>query len=188
MSRSSGSRRVGAVILAIALVAVVAAIALGAGAPSTPPSDPSPSPTSLPSPEPTRTPVVPSEPPAGDVVLELDIAAKGPVILVIDDRTGSLVGARSGRASDGMSVRWGEVQVENVDAETLRVTWAGWPRAEEISLVVTEQGDGLLLDFVQGTPPSNSDAMGLDRVVVLEFDRPVRSEDVRATPSSADAP
>ena len=55
------------------------------------------------------------------------MAAHHDVSGVIDDDTGSVIEASSGRAGDGMSVRCNEVAVENVDASTLRVTWVGLP-------------------------------------------------------------
>ena len=37
------------------------------------------------------------------------------------------ISASSGHAGDGMSVRWHDVQVENVDDSTLRITWVCLP-------------------------------------------------------------
>ncbi len=166
---------------AIVLVAVVAVVALGAGRPGVPaPSDP---PGSSPTAPPTASPSAPPShiPGSASWVVELDVASVGQVVLIVDDETGSVVDVRSGRGADSVSVPWGQVKIENVDAETLRITWPGLPRAEELSLVVTAQGEGLIFDFVQEAPPADSDSIALDRVVIIEFDRPIRSEDVVAT-------
>jgi class 3 adenylate cyclase len=84
-----------------------------------------------------------------------------------------------------MSVRWGDVQVENVDADTLRVTWVGLPVDAEIRLQVKAKGDGFVLAFTQPAPPKDSDAVGFDRVLVLDFASAVRSQDVQATFATA---
>lgn len=179
-STRTGGPLIAATGLAVALVAIVAVVALGAGRPGTP--DPSASPSTPPSAAPSTPPSVPpTTPPAdGHFQVDVDVAAGGPVTLVVEDTTGAVVDVTSGPASDGMSVRWGDVIVANIDATTVRVTWAGLPGAEELSLTVRSRQDQAVLDFVQKLPPANSDAMGVDRVIVIEFDRPVRAEDVVA--------
>ena len=97
---------------------------------------------------------------------------------MIDDATGKLEVAASGTPGDGMSVRWFDVKVENIDADTLRVVWVGLPRKEVVGLAVTETEGSIDLEFVQDAPPADSDALGFDRVLELSFDEPVRSEDV----------
>lgn len=182
----SGRPLYSATAVAIILVVLVAVAALGAsgtgtprpsaGAPSVPPSaSPTDAPTGAPSVPPSEAPVT------GRFELDVDVAHEGPVKLVVEDDTDTIVDVTSGRASDGMSVRWGDVLVSNVDAATLRITWAGLPRAEAIALVVTAKGEQVSLDFAQLMPPANSDALGFDRVIVIEFDHPVRAEDVVAT-------
>lgn len=148
----------------------MAVVALGASRPGTP--EPSASPSTPPSAAPSNPPSVPpttppSPPPAkGHFEVEVDVAAGGPVTLLVEDTTGAVVDVTSGPASDGMSVRWGDVVVTNIDANTVRVTWAGLPGSEELSLTVRSRQDQVVLDFVQKLPPANSDAMGLDRVIV----------------------
>lgn len=183
-STRTGGPLVAATAFAVALVAIVAVVALGAGRPGTP--EPSRPPNTPPSAAPSTPPSVPpsaspSTPPSnGHFEVDIDVAAGGPVTLLVEDTTGAVVDVTSGPASDGMSVRWGDVIVANIDANTVRVTWAGLPGSEELSLTVRSRQDKAVLDFVQHLPPANSDAMGLDRVIVIEFDRPVRSEDVVA--------
>ena len=166
MPISTGGRRIGAVILAVALAGVAAAVALGAGTPRTP--SPSPSPTTPPSID-------------GVFRLDVDVAGVAPVTLVVKDTTRRVTEVRSARARDGASVPWGEVEVVNFDARTLRLTWIGLPRAEEIELIVRESADGLVLDLTQRLPPADADSVGHDRVVFIEFDRTVDAKRVEAT-------
>lgn len=187
MNRSSTSRSlalpVSAIVLGVLVLAVVAGGALGRAAD---PGSPSPSivpsapPSVAPSPKPSATPsVAPSDVPAdGSIVVKLDIATPHDVSVVIDDETGRLVKASSGRAGDGMSVRWYTMAVENVDAETLRVTWSGYSVDDELELRVDEVDGKIALSLLQAGPLPNTDALGADRVLVLEFDRPVSAEDV----------
>ena len=77
-----------------------------------------------------------------------------------------------------MSVRWFDVKVENVDAETLRVVWVGLARDEVVHLGISRVDGKIRLRFVKDGPPANSDAVGFDRVLDLKFVVPVRSEDV----------
>lgn len=177
-------RALPAAALLIALVAVVALVggcALdgsgGSGSP-TPSAPPSGSPTSTPKPAPSPTPE-PSNPPAdGFFTVDLNTVDDHDVQIVVDDRTGTVVDVSSGNAGDGMSVRWFDMKVENLDAETLRLTWVGLPVDEAVRLFVTDNDGKLRLTFVQAAPPINSDAIGFDRIVVLKFDAPVRAEDV----------
>ena len=188
MSRSATSRTVPAILGAIVLLSAVAIGATGVVGrtvtptpepsvppvvePSVPPAPPVPSPSMPPS-------VEPSSPPA-DGVFNVDIEnlTDHDVKVTIDDETGSIVDAESGTPGDGMSVRWFDVQVENIDAETLRIVWVGLPRDEVVHLGVSRLDRKIRLRFVQDGPPANSDATGFDRILELRFVTPVRSEDV----------
>ena len=141
---------------------------------STPTVAPIVGPTTRPDPSPS-----PSQPPTnGDIAVPLDNLTGDDVSVAIDDTTGRLQLASSGDPGDGMSVRWFDVKVENIDADTLRVIWVGLPRDEVVDLTISEVDDAVHLAFVQDAPPANSDALGFDRVLELTFDEPVRSEDV----------
>lgn len=184
MNSTFRGRALPAAALLIALVAVIAVVASGAlgraGDPGTPtPSaPPSAKPTPKPTPTPTPTPE-PSETPADGIFnFDLDTVDDHDVTIVVDDRTGTVVEVSSGNPRDGMSVRWFDMIVENVDANTLRLTWVGLPVDETVRLFVFEVDAKLKLVFAQAAPPVNSDAMGFDRIVVLKFDAPVRAEDV----------
>jgi hypothetical protein len=181
MSNSIRGRALPAAALLIALVAVVAVVASGALGRAGDPGQPTPSASPTPRPTPKPTPSArpePSESPDGIFNLDLNTVDDHDVRIVIDDRTGTIVDARSGNAGDGMSVRWFDMTVENLDAETLRLTWVGLPRDETVRLFVIEEQGNVKLAFVQAAPPNNSDALGFDRIVVLKFDAPVRAEDV----------
>ncbi len=187
-TRSPRGQVVAAAALAFALIAVVAVVAINPGAPGAPtPPVPSPAPSEVPG----RTPGdSPSPAPTDDIsdgrsLIDLDTATDHDVTVSVVDRSGSVVDVDSGRAGDGMSVRWFDVKVENVDDRSIRVTWVGLPRDEMIALTVSASADGYTLDFVQSAPPANSDAIGFDRVIVIAFDAPVDAADVAVEFSEA---
>lgn len=186
MPRST-SRSLLAAALALAVIAVLAVMASGVlgrtPAPSPVPSTP---PTAQPSSTPTAVPsAVPSDVAGGLVIVELDTADGNDVSVEVDDTTGALVKASSGQARDGMSVRWGEIDVENIDADTLKVTWSGWPIDEVIEVDIAADGDGYALAFSQKLPYPNTDAMGADRVLVLDLDHAVDASEISASFSPA---
>jgi hypothetical protein len=174
--------------LALALVAA----ACGA-APAASPSA-SPNPTAAPTGTPVVTPV-PSDAPApsdapsadpGDGAIVLDVADDHDVSVVVTDRGAGLAGARSGTARDGMSVRWGDATVKNLDPKTIEVTWVGFAQDDTIGLVVEPKGDGVLLRFGQDAPYPNTDALGADRVMVFTFAEPVSADQVDVEFTTAD--
>ena len=184
MTQSTSKRglrsAVAVVVAATAILVIVAGTAIGRGSASPSPSpsfDPPASPSGTPTPPPT---VAPSDDPA-DGAIDLENLLGDDVSVVIKDDTGTLVEAESGTPGDGMSVRWFDLIVENLDAETLRVTWVGLPGDQEIDLSISEQDGAYRLRFVQPAPPANSDALGHDRVLILRFAEPVSAENVRAT-------
>ena len=183
-TRDTNAGPIAGFLLILAVLFTIAACgAVGAGATPSAPASPAPTApaTPVPTPEPTGRPsAAPSESPAGDGIV-LDTADDHDVIVVVADPDGVLAGAGSGRAGDGMSVRWGDVRVEAVDEDTLRVTWVGLPVDAEVRLSVGRTGDRVALDLTQPAPPANSDAMGFDRVLVLDFASPIRREDVTAS-------
>jgi len=171
------------VVAALALVAFVAACsAADAGGPTASPA-PSAPPVATPVPSPIATPS-PSIPGLPDV--ELDVADGHDVVVVISDRNDLLTGARSGEGKDGMSVRWGDAIIRNLDANTIEVTWAGYPQDETVGLVVVPTSSGVLLRFGQSMPYPNTDAMGADRVLVLTFAEAVAADEVVAEFTTAD--
>src|SRR5262245_52803248 len=143
-------------VAVLALVAVVAACSGASAAPSAPAT---PTPTQVPTGAPVVTPSpAPSEAPSEapqDGAIDLDTAGGHDISVVVTDRGAGLVGAKSGKGGDGMSVRWGDAIVKNVDARTVQVTWAGFPQDETVGLVVEPHGDGVLLRFGQNAPYPN---------------------------------
>ena len=170
--RTRSTTTLPALILAGGLV--IAAAACSPGNPATPGPTATPSPTSVPgTPDPSPTAVT-----GGSPRIPLVVAGGWDVVAVVTDRSGALAEAASGSATDTMSVRWFESIVENVDDETLEITWVGLPRDEEIEVEVSEDGDTWVIDITQASPPLNSDAEGSDRILVLELDEAVSAEDV----------
>ena len=166
----------------VALVVVVASVALlrisnvTAAPPIASPSvAPAKSPSVAPSPTPRPTPTPPPSVPGS---VDLDNASGHDVSILIHDQVGDLVGAESGKPGDGMSVRWHDSIVENVDATSIRVTWVGLPGDDVADLGISGEAGAYVLTIVQPGPYANTDAMGEDRVLILTFDAPVSADDV----------
>lgn len=179
MSRVPSTNRIAppAIVLALVLVgayAVLASGVLGGGSPK--PTDP-PKPT----PTPTATPKPSAAPVDGKFKVVLDVATDHDVSVVIEDSTGKLADARSGRAGDGMTVRWHDALVQNIDDSTLRIVWVGLPRDEEVQVTISEIGGAYGIVIAQGAPLPNTDALGADRIVVLSFDEELSADDVKVT-------
>ncbi len=182
---------VAAPVAALALAAVVAAC--GATPSASPSSPASPVPTAAPTQVPVASPVltpVPSRAPSGSPQagqpVKLDTALGHDITVVVTDRGAGLISARTGKAADGMSVRWGAAEIRNLDPKTIEVTWAGYPRDETVGLVIEPKGDGVNLRFGQPGPYPNTDAMGADRVVILSFADAVSAADVAVKFTTAD--
>ena len=181
MSRPTTSRTVPAILAAIVLLSALAVGATAVFGRTVTPA-PEPPPTVEPSVPPTTPPTAnPSPPPDGVFEVDLDNLTDHDVSIVVDDETGSVVDVTSGRPGDGMSVRWFDLKIENIDAETLRIVWVGLPRDEVVQLGISRVDGKVRLRFVQDGPPANSDATGFDRVLKIKFVVPVRAEDVLAS-------
>ena len=193
MSRSITSSRaalpVAAILAAVAVLALMAGGAFGRGVDPTPSASPIPSVPATPQPTvqpsapgtPKPTPKPTDAPSDGTIRVDLDNVTEHDVSVVIDDQTGGLVGAVSGQPGDGMSVRWMDSIVENLDAKTLRLVWVGLPRDEEVRLSITGEPGAYQFRLVQDGPYANTDAVGFDRILVLSFDVPVAADDVVVT-------
>lgn len=175
--RPTDIARLGALALPAVLAIAIAACSAPAGAqPSSSPSlSPTPPPVATPSPDPSSRPSPGT--PSGHVI-DLDVADDHDVSVVVENVTGHPVRVTSGRAADGMSVRWGDAKVVNLDDSTVRVTWVGLPLDERVDLRIAIDNGPILLTFAQKAPPANSDATGYDRVIVLSFDTPVQADEV----------
>lgn len=191
MARSNSTRSIAAFVVALALVSVVAVLATGVfgrsvtpePVPSEAPATPKPSaqPSVAPSPDPTA---VPSPTPGGELTFDLDVATPHDVSVVLEDESDIVTVAKSGRGGDGMSVRWFESIVENIDDDTIRLTWVGLPQDDVVEIVVKDIDGRVVISVDQSAPPANSDAMGHDRVVEIDFGRAVSADDVRVTVSN----
>jgi hypothetical protein len=93
--------------------------------------------------------------------------------LAIEDRTGSLVRAHAGAPTADMTVRWGEARIEHVSPTTVRVTWLSYAEDRSIRATLDRSGDDYRLTIAQRMPAPGTDAVGRDRVLVLEIDRPI---------------
>jgi hypothetical protein len=188
MNRSRSLTGVAVPASAVLLGVVAAFAVLGGGVLGSGQASPSPVPSASPGNSPTAIPTVtppavtPSPtPPVGVFDVDLENASGHDVSVSIDDETGTVVAARSGQPGDGMSVRWNEVKVEQVDANTIRLTWEAFTRDEDIQLSVTKDGNDYRISLIQALPYPNTDAMGQDLILVLEFDGLVSAADVEAT-------
>ena len=147
---------------------------------------PSPQPTAVPSqpaPSPPASPTAAGPtPPAGIGSIRLATGSGSTVNVSIDDPDELLTGAAAEPAQATMSVRWFDSIVEAVGPSSIRVTWVGFARDEEVQLDVSRDADGtLVLHFVQQAPPPASDGEGEDRVMVLELSEPTDPSDVEVT-------
>jgi hypothetical protein len=100
------------------------------------------------------------------------------VTVDVVDETSRVLDARSGPPIEGVSVDSDHVQVENVDATTLRLTWSDYPMDNALTLFVSE-GDGRVrLVLVRPGPSETTDAMAFDRQLILRFANPIDASDV----------
>jgi hypothetical protein len=184
MSRSSSKLSVPAAIT-VGVIAVIAVIASGALRPSPVtakpglPSEPAPSAPLEPAPSapgPTRGPI--DDFSDGSMSVRLDVPAGPDVYARVDDATGKVVDARSGRAGEGMSVPWEEIDVENVGPSILRLTWVALGNDDPVKVRVFESDGVINLVVLQLAPPPETDLLGYDRLLELEFDSPVDASDV----------
>ncbi len=107
----------------------------------------------------------------------LSQATGNDVTIDIDDASGTLVDATSGTPGDGASVEPYQLVVTNDDLSTLRLTWVGGPCDAIDALSIDPAGTSFLL--VQ--PECPGDAVAYDRILILEFSRPIAAADVQAS-------
>ena len=142
----------------------------------------SPSPPAPASPEPSAAPsVAPASPATSPAVILVDLIEHVGADATIDitDLSGRLVKAESGSPADGASVPDGTVAVSGLAADpaTVVLTWSGLPCDTTHQLTIDP--DGLTMTIER--PACQGDAMGVDHVLVLTFDRPIDSTTVNAT-------
>jgi hypothetical protein len=185
----------------VALAAIVAVSAFGGGgrggnavvappaneSPSAPAQSPDVTPgpdeTLAATPDPTDAPAATPDPEqdgsdAMPIKVDLANATGADVYVDIADTTGLLVDARSGEPGDGMSVDSYTLEVENLDATTLRLTWVDFPIDNALALYIDKSEGGIRLVLVQPAPTGPTDAMGLDSELILSFAEPISADDV----------
>jgi hypothetical protein len=179
----------GLAIATVALVIVAVGPGRAAAAPASIPPAPSSSPA-LATPTPIPTAVVTAKPPAssppvsnppnGDerpIAVDLDTFDGHDVSIEIVDRTGSIIEAASGRPGDNPSADG--LVVKNLDARTLQLTWVDFPIDNQLTLFVDEVGGHLRFQLIQPAPTKPTDAVGMDRQLILTFDHAVDASTVQ---------
>ncbi len=192
-SRSAQIIPLAAVAAGVALAAVVAFAATGGGrgdgngGVGAPPATAGPSATPVPTqvPPPDPTPVVTPAPTddgsdAMPIRVDLETVAGGHVYVDIVDSTGRLVGATSGSPAEGQSVEMYTLEVENVDATTLRLSWVDYPIENALALYIDEHEGAIRLLLVQPGPTGPTDSIALDRELILSFAQPISADQVEA--------
>ena len=140
-----------------------------------PPSvDASASPTL--SPSPIASPTTPAEPqPTTEPDFSVELTLVGGATNKIDilDASGLVSGAESGTPAEGVSFPSGTVEVENVDASTLRLGWSGG--CEDIHVLsIDPTGRAMTLE----RPKCAGDAVAFDRILVLALAEPIAAGEV----------
>lgn len=172
---------VGVALAAIAPAACGPASGAGQPTPSTPPSaQPTIEPGPPASPRPTVAPTQPVEHPPieGDITVDLQNRTGHIITATVRDDTDTLVDARSGNPGSGMSVFWHDIEVHNLDARTIRVTWVGLALDDKVHVNIAFERDKYLIDIVQTGAEPNTDASGFDRGLILRFTQPIVADEV----------
>ena len=174
-----------------ALVAVVAFAALGGGRgdgngqggiaapPATEGPSATPAPTKAPTPKPTAEPTEDGSD-AMPIRVDIETVAGGAVYVDIVDSTGYLVGAKSGTPAEGQSVGQYMLEVENLDATTLKLSWVDYPIENALALYIDEHDGAVRLLLIQPAPTGPTDAIALDRELILSFSRSISADQVES--------
>ena len=168
--------------LGLLLVAALAVATVGGLFPQQPAVVPplpstSPAPSVAPSASPAQTsapsPVASPSPATTRVDLIDDIG--GTAYVEITDRSGTLVRARSGQSSEAGPVT-GDIGANNLagDPASIVLSWVGCPSDTRHVLTIAADRRTMTLD----QPVCQGDTLGVDRVLVLTFDRAVPASDV----------
>jgi hypothetical protein len=124
-----------------------------------------------PEPTPTTEPT-PSAPPSSTAAIAVDLEERygSDATIEVEDRSGGLASARSGRPADGGSVAAGvDVAVAADDPLTLVLTWTDLPCTTEHTLVIEEDGRTMTLT----RPVCEGDTFPRDLQLELTFGEPV---------------
>jgi hypothetical protein len=182
MTSKTYRSRLAPVIVALTIAILLAACSTGTGAPAASPSDPpampSPAPETPAPASPAPATPAPTEVAAADLRVDLQSTSGQDVYVDIVDRSGTIERAVTGRPAEGVSVGSGTLQVENLDARTVRLMWSGFPIDNQLRLFVDPIGVGYRFLMIQPAPTGPADAMGEDRILDLTFDREVSAAEV----------
>lgn len=128
----------------------------------------------------------PSDKPSTDgsdsmpIKVDLENVSGADVYVDIADTTGLLVSAASGKPAEGQSAEPYTLQVENLDATTLKLTWVDYPIDNALALYIDEHEGSIRLLLVQPEPTGPTDSIALDRELVLSFSQPISADHVEA--------
>jgi hypothetical protein len=182
MTSKTYRSRLAPVIVALTIAILLAACSTGTGAPAASPSDPpampSPAPETPAPASPAPATPAPTEVAAADLRVDLQSTSGQDVYVDIVDRSGTIERAVTGRPAEGVSVGSGTLQVENLDARTVRLMWSDFPIDNQLRLFVDPIGVGYRFLLIQPAPTGPADAMGEDRILDLTFDRQVSAAEV----------
>ena len=141
------------------------------------PTPPAPSRAPLVTPAPLATPEpTDSSDNAMPLTVDLETPDGHDVHVDIVDQYGLLKSAESGHPAEGMSVEPYTLDIENVDARTLKLTWVDFGIDNALELHFFQ--DDKVLVMVQPEPDGDVDALGHDRALILTYKDPVSADDL----------
>jgi hypothetical protein len=130
--------------------------------------------------------VVPPAKPSDDgsdampIKVALENVSGADVYVDIVDETGLLVRAESGKPAEGQSVGQYALEVENLDATTLRLKWVDYPIDNALSLYIFEHEGAIRVLLIQPEPTGPTDSVALDRELILSFSKPISADQIEA--------
>ena len=114
------------------------------------------------------------------IKVDLENVSGADVYVDIADTTGLLVNAVTGGPAEGQSVAPYTLNVENLDATTLKLTWVDYPIDNALALYIDESEGAIRFLLVQPEPSGPTDSIALDRELILSFSEPISADQVEA--------
>jgi hypothetical protein len=164
-----------AMLLATLALLLAAVVAIGVGGPKPLVVLPNPSPSAPPSLSPNPS----SSPNPSRILVDLTVAAGQPQTVDVIDESGMLLEASSGSPTDGQGFPSDSVEVTNIDATTLQLGWAGFPCRTDHELRIGS--DPRVMTLVRPPCEDVTDAIGVDRILILRFSEPIVAAEVAIT-------